>query len=229
MTATGRTMTLGRRTILTGFASALALAPLRGVAFAQDNARPGRDALYRDHRQPVDRRVEDLLGRMTLEEKVAQMIGVWETKGTIQNAAGDFQADKAIAAFPNWLGQISRPQDTTFEISGPRLAQARIGRFDKVRVEVDVVNTGARAGDEVVQLYVRDDFASVTRPVLELKHFQRVTLEPGARTTVAFEVTPRDLSFWNIDMERVVEPGTFTISAGPNSRDLKSTTLEVSA
>jgi beta-glucosidase len=118
---------------------------------------------------------------------------------------------------------------TTFDISAPRLAKATIGRFEHVRVEVDVANTGSRAGDEVVQLYVRDDFASVTRPVLELKHFKRVTLEPGARTTVSFEITPRDLSMWDIDMHRVVEPGTFTISAGPNSRDLKTATLTVSA
>ena len=117
---------------------------------------------------------------------------------------------------------------TTFDVSAPRLERTTIGRFETVRVEVDVVNTGARAGDEVVQLYVRDDFASVTRPVLELKHFRRVSLEPGARTTVSFEVTPRDLSFWNLDMDRVVEPGTFTLSAGPSSVSLKSATLTVS-
>lgn len=118
---------------------------------------------------------------------------------------------------------------TTFDISAPRLAKATIGRFERVRVEVDVANTGARAGDEVVQLYVRDDHASVTRPVLELKHFRRVTLEPGARATVSFEIAPRDLSLWDEDMRRVVEPGTFTISAGPNSRDLKTATLTVAA
>ncbi|WP_430641205.1 fibronectin type III-like domain-contianing protein [Brevundimonas albigilva] len=94
-------------------------------------------------------------------------------------------------------------------------------------MSVDVRNTGGVKGDEVVQLYIRDDQASVTRPVKELKHFKRVTLEPGARTTVTFEIRPSDLWFWNIDMERVVEPGTFTISAGPNSAELKSTTLTV--
>ncbi len=92
---------------------------------------------------------------------------------------------------------------------------------------VDVTNTGKVAGDEVVQLYVRDDLASVTRPVKELKRFQRVTLRPGEKKTVTFELTPRDLSLWNVAMKRVVEPGTFTISAGPNSVDLKSATLTV--
>ena len=67
----------------------------------------------------------------------------------------------------------------------------------------------------------------MTRPVKELKHFRRVTLEPGARTTVTFEIKPSDLWFWNIDMERVVEPGTFTLMAGPNSVDVKTTTLTV--
>ncbi|WP_288756970.1 glycoside hydrolase family 3 N-terminal domain-containing protein, partial [uncultured Brevundimonas sp.] len=116
---------------------------------------------------------------------------------------------------------------TTFEMSEPRLARASIGMGQSVRVSVDVANTGRVRGDEVVQLYIRDDQASVTRPVKELKHFKRVTLEPGARTTVTFEIRPSDLWFWNIDMERVVEPGTFTVSAGPNSAELKSTTLTV--
>ena len=116
---------------------------------------------------------------------------------------------------------------TTFDISAPRIANATIGTGDNVRVEVDVANTGRRAGDEVVQLYVRDDAASVTRPLIELKRFQRVTLRPGERRTLAFELTPADLSLWNMQMRRVVEPGTFTISAGPNSAQLQSATLTV--
>jgi beta-glucosidase len=116
---------------------------------------------------------------------------------------------------------------TSFDMSAPRLAQAAIGTGDNVSVEVDVANTGSRAGDEVVQLYLRDDAASITRPVLELKRFQRVTLRPGERRTVRFTLTPEDLSLWNLQMRRVVEPGTFTISAGPNSVQLKSATLTV--
>jgi len=76
---------------------------------------------------------------------------------------------------------------------------------------------------------VRDDEASVTRPVLELKRFQRVRLQPGERRTVTFELTPDDFALWNAQMKRVVEPGTFTISAGPNSVDLKSTKLTVTS
>jgi len=116
---------------------------------------------------------------------------------------------------------------TTFDLSAPRLASARIATTDSAVVEVDVTNTGTRAGDEVVQLYIRDDVSSVPRPVLELKGFQRVTLQPGEKRTVRFTLTPDALAFWNIDMRRVVEPGTFTISTGSSSASLKSTTLTV--
>ncbi|MHA6720087.1 glycoside hydrolase family 3 N-terminal domain-containing protein [Sphingomonas sp. RS6] len=116
---------------------------------------------------------------------------------------------------------------TTFDIAAPRLGAPTIGIADKATVEVDVTNTGKVAGDEVVQLYVHDDLASVTRPVQELKRFQRVTLRPGEKKTVRFELTPDDLALWNIEMKHVVEPGTFTISSGPNSATLKSATLTV--
>ncbi|KQN06859.1 glycoside hydrolase family 3 N-terminal domain-containing protein [Sphingomonas sp. Leaf25] len=116
---------------------------------------------------------------------------------------------------------------TRFDVGAPRLAKPVIGSGESVQVAVDVANTGARAGDEVVQLYIHDDEASVTRPVLELKHFQRVTLKPGERRTVTFDIKPADLSLWNVTMQRVVEPGTFTISAGNSSTSLKATTLTV--
>lgn len=118
---------------------------------------------------------------------------------------------------------------TTFDVSAPRFARSAVRVGDNVQVSVDVANTGRRSGDEVVQLYVRDDEASITRPLLELKRFQRVTLQPGERRTVTFELKPDDLSLWNMEMKRVLEPGTFTISAGPNSVDLKSAKLTVAA
>ncbi|WP_458388997.1 glycoside hydrolase family 3 N-terminal domain-containing protein [Sphingomonas sp. F9_3S_D5_B_2] len=116
---------------------------------------------------------------------------------------------------------------TRFDISAPRVLTPAIAGNQPARVEVDVANTGSRAGDEVVQLYVHDDEASVTRPVIELKRFQRLTLQPGERRTITFTLDPADLALWNPDMKQVVEPGTFTISAGPNSVDLKSTKLTV--
>jgi len=116
---------------------------------------------------------------------------------------------------------------TRFSISAPRVLTPTITAGQAAQVVVDVANTGTRVGDEVVQLYVRDDESSVTRPVIELKGFRRVTLTPGEKKTIRFELQPDDLALWNADMKRVVEPGTFTISAGPNSVDLKSTTLTV--
>jgi beta-glucosidase len=116
---------------------------------------------------------------------------------------------------------------TTFEISEPRLSSARINLGDSVMVEVDVKNTGSRAGDEVVQLYVHDQVASVTRPVKLLKEFARVTLEPGERRTVGFSLGPDAFRFWNAEMQEVVEPGLFDILVGANSVDLKTAVLEI--
>jgi beta-glucosidase len=117
---------------------------------------------------------------------------------------------------------------TTFAISEPRLAKASIRAGESTQVLVEVRNTGAVQGDEVVQIYIRDDISSVTRPVLELKAFKRVTLAPGEAKTLSFDIKPSDLWFFNMDMKRVVEPGSFTIHAGPNSVELKSVKLMVS-
>ena len=116
---------------------------------------------------------------------------------------------------------------TTFDVSAPRVVTPSIAGGQPARIEVDVTNTGKRSGDEVVQLYVHDDEASVTRPVIELKRFQRVTLGPGQRRTLIFDLQPADLALWNADMKRVVEPGTFTVYSGPNSVDLRSAKLTV--
>ncbi len=116
---------------------------------------------------------------------------------------------------------------TTFDISPPRLLNPRIAATETAVLDVDVTNTGQRAGDEVVQLYIRDDVSSAPRPVLELRGFQRVSLAPGEKRTLRFALTPDALAFWNIDMRWMVELGTFTISAGPSSAVLKSATLTV--
>jgi len=114
---------------------------------------------------------------------------------------------------------------TTFEISNARLADVSIARDGKTHVMVDVKNTGEREGAEVVQMYIRDVFSSVTRPVKELKGFKKVSLKPGESVTVTIDITPDLLSFWNIDMEHVVEPGDFEIMVGNSSRDEDLTKL----
>jgi beta-glucosidase len=117
---------------------------------------------------------------------------------------------------------------TTFKFENLRLSTTTMkGTHDSVAVEVDVVNTGIRAGDEVVQLYIRDRVSSVTRPIKELKGFKRITLFPSERRTVSFTLTPEHLSFYNREMKRVVEPGEFEIMVGPNSVELMKTVLTV--
>lgn len=116
---------------------------------------------------------------------------------------------------------------TRFDIGAPKLSAPRIGTGGEVTVEVEVRNVGDRAGDEVVQLYVHDQTASVTRPVKELKGFERVTLNPGESRTVRFTLGPDAFSLWNIDMKEVVEPGLFDIMVGPDSQTLKTATLEI--
>jgi len=118
---------------------------------------------------------------------------------------------------------------TTFAISAPTLKDSQIQTDGKTTVSVEVTNTGKVAGDEVVQLYVRDDHASVGRYLKMLKGFERVTLNPGETKTVTFELGLDALNVLSQDMKKVVEPGTFTISVGNSSlaKDLQTVTLNV--
>jgi beta-glucosidase len=109
---------------------------------------------------------------------------------------------------------------TTFELSSAAVTQSHVSWDGSITVVVDVANTGAHAGDEVVQLYVRDPHASVTRPVLELKGFVRVALEPGQSRRVTFDVPVGQLGFTGRDLEHVVEPGVVDLFVGTSSADL---------
>ena len=108
---------------------------------------------------------------------------------------------------------------TTFSYRDLKLGAARIGPRDTLTVSVTVTNTGTREGTEVVQLYVRDEVASVARPVRELKGFRRVTLKPGEARTVELRLAARDLAFYGLAMRPVLEPGTFRVFVGPNSAE----------
>jgi beta-glucosidase len=117
---------------------------------------------------------------------------------------------------------------TTFEADNLRLEKNEIGISEGTMVSVDVKNKGNMAGHEVVQLYIRDKVSSVTRPVKELKNFKKVYLEPGETRTVSMVISPEKLSFYNIDMDYVVEPGDFEITVGTSSIDNRNkTTLSV--
>ena len=116
---------------------------------------------------------------------------------------------------------------TTYTYANLRVTPDKTGAAGQATVTVDVTNTGRRAGDEIVQLYIRDEVSSVTRPTKELKGFERVHLEPGQTKTVQFLVTPDKLSFLDEDMHRVVEPGIFDIMVGPNSSTDKLITAKL--
>ncbi len=108
---------------------------------------------------------------------------------------------------------------TTFEYSNLKVTPDVGGIGSVVKVFVDVKNTGDRDGDEIVQLYIHDKLASVTRPIKELKDFKRISLKAGETKTVELELTPEKLAFYNEDMKRVVEPGEFDIMVGSSSVD----------
>jgi beta-glucosidase len=118
---------------------------------------------------------------------------------------------------------------TKFKISNLQLSTTRIPANGVLTASVDVENTGSRVGDEVVQLYIRDVAASLSRPVKELKGFQRITLKPGEKRRVEFVVDPERLGFWNSEMRFVVEPGEFKIMVGSSSEDVMEKSLEVTA
>jgi beta-glucosidase len=119
---------------------------------------------------------------------------------------------------------------TSFVIENVRIEEDTIGPDGKTRVFADIKNTGEREGTEVVQMYIRDLVSSVTRPVKELKGFRKIRLNPGESTSVSFDITAELLSFFNVNMEFVAEPGDFEIMVGSSSRDedLHKVTLHVS-
>lgn len=106
---------------------------------------------------------------------------------------------------------------TSFAYSNLHVVTPKVREHDHVRIAVDVTNSGNRKGDEVVQLYVRDDVASITRPVKELKGFERISLEPGKTRTVMFSIGVDQLGFYDHSMKYVIEPGAFTVFVGGNS------------
>jgi beta-glucosidase len=106
---------------------------------------------------------------------------------------------------------------TRFEYGNLRLSPDTLSAGDSVVVSIDVTNSGGRPGDDVVQLYLRDDVASVARPVRSLKGFHRLTLQPGESQTVTFQLRPDDLALYDLTMRKVVEPGSFTVFVGGSS------------
>lgn len=116
---------------------------------------------------------------------------------------------------------------TTFSYDNLKIVSNKLTVSDTLKVSVELKNTGHYEGTEVVQLYVQDKVGSVTRPVKELKRFQRVNLQPGESKQVMFALPVSELAFWNIDMKKVVEPGDFKLWVASDSQGGLTTEFNV--
>ena len=119
--------------------------------------------------------------------------------------------------------------DGYYSIATLTLSAGEMPLNGTVKASVTVTNTGSRAGDEIVQLYIHDVYATSTRPVKELKGFKKIHIEAGQSVQVDFTLTKEELSYYNHDLEWVCEPGDFEIMIGPNSRDTQGAMLAVKA
>ncbi|MEO5775499.1 MAG: beta-glucosidase BglX [Flavobacterium sp.] len=116
---------------------------------------------------------------------------------------------------------------TTFDYSNLKISSTKISPSETLKVTVDVANTGNFDGKEVVQLYIRDLVGSVTRPVRELKGFQKINIKKGEKQTMTFQITAEDLKFYNSDLQFIAEPGEFEIFVGSNSNAELKTLFEL--
>lgn len=114
---------------------------------------------------------------------------------------------------------------TTYSYGAIALSKNRLSKGEIITAEIEITNTGSKAGEEVVQLYIRDMVASRTRPVLELKGFQKTALLPGETKKLRFEISEKELQFYTANKKWEVEPGEFTLFIGPNSADLQQVSL----
>jgi beta-glucosidase len=157
---------------------------------------------------------------ITVPRSVGQLPDYYYQK---PSAKREYLDDSTLPLFPFGWGLSY----STFKFANLHVTPNPIGPEGTAQVSVDVTNTSQVRGDEVVQLYIRDEISSVTRPIKELRGFRRISLDPGQTKPVEFSLGFEALSFLNRDMHRVVEPGDFKIMVGGNSVDLIETTLTV--
>jgi beta-glucosidase len=112
---------------------------------------------------------------------------------------------------------------TTFEYSNLKISPLKQGSGGNITVSVDIKNAGKVAGDEIVQLYIRDMVSSITTYEMNLRGFERVSLQPGETKSISFTLTPEDLELLNADMRWIVEPGMFKVMIGASSQDIRLT------
>jgi beta-glucosidase len=152
---------------------------------------------------------------ITFPVSEAQLPLVYNHKPT--GRGDDYENLTGLPLFPFGYGLSY----TTFEYSNLTFEKPIAKKGDKINVSFVVTNTGKLAGDEVAQVYVRDQIASVARPVQALKGFERIHLQPGASKTVTLTLNPEDFEMLNEKMETVIEPGDFMIMIGSSSRDIR--------
>jgi len=116
---------------------------------------------------------------------------------------------------------------TSFKYAEPMIDKTEITSTQSIHVSVQVTNTGKVAGEEVVQVYIHDRISKGVRPIKELKDFTRVALQPNETKTVTFTITPDKLSYYNPDLQKVIEPGDFDVMVGTNSEDVKKVSFKV--
>lgn len=169
----------------------------------------------------------------TFPRSVGQVPIYYNHKNTgrpLGNKEGKFEKFKS-----NYIDERNEPlfpfgfglSYTNFEYSNLKLSSVKINLKNTLKVTIDIANTGNFDGKEIVQLYIRDLFASVTRPVKELKGFQKINLKKGEKQTVTFEISAEDLKFYNAALQFVAEPGTFEVFVGSNSDTNTKATFEL--
>ena len=158
---------------------------------------------------------------LTVPRSVGQLQMIYNHKPSQYFHKYAFEKNKPLYEFGYGLSY------TKFKYSKPKLLNTSFDDDSIIKVQVDVTNIGEMDGDEVVQLYIRDKVSSVTRPVKELKGYKRTHLKVGETKNVIFEITPESLAFYDIDMNYVVEPGTFNIMTGSSSHFKSLKTVEL--
>jgi beta-glucosidase len=169
----------------------------------------------------------------TFPRSVGQVPIYYSHKNTgrpLGNQEGKFEKFKS-----NYIDERNEPlfpfgfglSYTTFDYSNLKITSEKMNFNGKVSASVDVTNTGVYEGKEVVQLYIRDLVGSVTRPLKELKGFEKITLKKGEKKTVTFEISVEDLKFYNSDLEFVAEAGQFDVYIGTSSDTEKKVSFEL--
>jgi beta-glucosidase len=143
--------------------------------------------------------------------------GYYHKPGSYEKSGRDYVDAPTTPLFPFGFGLSY----TKFRYSRLRVSPNRIGVGGRVQVAVDVANVGKREGKEAVQLFLTDDYSSVSTPARALKGFKKISLRPGEKKTVTFTLTPEELALWDRGLNRVVEPGSFTVSIAGLSRQFE--------